>query len=238
MMEMQLVLAMAPKRFQLERMLAILSHIPRYLRFQVLNNCSLIASLRQMSPAFILASAWLSAWAICSPVCATNMRVFTLRCTAKLLRRLNARPEAVAVPPSTRLGDWYAHLLSTRPSQLVLCVSERTLLPVLIPAREAETLLPRFREAAREMLQAVGVPTEAVQDEDLAMATAAFGKTSSRRVLGSMNDFARMCDAYLEDRASWLDLSLRLADTPCSPLQMESPRRATLQLFHTWPDRR
>jgi hypothetical protein len=88
------------------------------------------------------------------------------------------------------------------------------------------------------MLQAVGVPTEAVQDDDLAMATAAFGKTSSRRVLGSMNDFARMCDAYLEDRASWLDLSLRLADTPCSPLQMETPRRATLQLFHTWPDRR
>jgi hypothetical protein len=35
MMEMQLVLAMAPKRFQLERVLAILSPIPWYWRFQV-----------------------------------------------------------------------------------------------------------------------------------------------------------------------------------------------------------
>jgi acetolactate synthase regulatory subunit len=35
MMEMQLVLAMAPKRFQLERVLAILSPIPRHWGFQV-----------------------------------------------------------------------------------------------------------------------------------------------------------------------------------------------------------
>jgi Domain of unknown function (DUF6933) len=48
--------------------------------------------------------------------------VFTLRCTRILLKRLKAQPGVVAFPPSTRLGDWYAHLLLVRPAQLVLAV--------------------------------------------------------------------------------------------------------------------
>jgi hypothetical protein len=48
--------------------------------------------------------------------------VFTLRCTRILLKRLKAQPGVVAFPPSTRLGDWYAHLLFVRPAQLVLAV--------------------------------------------------------------------------------------------------------------------
>lgn len=60
--------------------------------------------------------------------------MFTLRCTAKLLARLKASPVVEMGTPTSRLGDWYAHLLFTRPTQLVLCVSERTLLSVLILA--------------------------------------------------------------------------------------------------------
>lgn len=63
------------------------------------------------------------------------------------------------------------------------------------------------------------------------MADVAIGRTASKRVLGSMNDFAWMIDGYLEGTTSLLDVSLRLAETPCSPLEMDTPRRATVALF-------
>ncbi len=168
-------------------------------------------------------------WRTCS------VSVFTLRCTVRLLTRLKVPSAAAPTAPSTRLGDWYANLLFTRPAQLVLCVSERTLLPVLVPARELDTLLPRFGRAVCDVLHAIGVPEQAVRDEERLMADVAIGKTTSRRVLGSMNDFARIVDVFLEGSTSLLDISLRLAETPCSPLEMDSPRRRTVALFSARP---
>src|SRR5262249_47773564 len=121
--------------------------------------------------------------------------MFTLRCTAKLRKRLGTRHELPATPPSTKLGDWYAHLLFTRP-QLVLCVSERTLLPVLVPARDGSLLVARLCYAVGQMLTALGVGDAAVASEREAMKDAVIGKTVSRQVLGSMNDFVHMLDSY------------------------------------------
>jgi hypothetical protein len=39
-----------------------------------------------------------------------------------------------------------------------------------------------------------------------------------------------MLDAYLDDR-SLTEVALGLADSPCSPLAMSSPREATVRLF-------
>jgi len=155
--------------------------------------------------------------------------MFTLRCTAKLRKRLATSEDTASSPPSTRLGDWYAHLLFTRP-QLVLCVSERTLLPALIPARDGSLLVPRLREAAGQMLRALGVAEPAVAAEEDAMLEAVIGKTISRQVLGSMNDFVRMLDSY-RGAGSLLEVSLRLAETPCGPLRMNSPRDETNRAF-------
>jgi len=68
------------------------------------------------------------------------------------------------------------------------------------------------------------------------MAEVAIGKTASKRVLGSMNDFAWMAAGYLDGTMSLHDVSLRLAETPCSPLEMDSPRRTTVALFAGQPD--
>jgi len=157
----------------------------------------------------------------------------TLRCTAKLLKRLRLPVHPSSSTPTTKLGDWTAHLLFARHGQIVLCVSERTLLPVLLPGRDIATLIPRFREAVRVMLDAIGVPAEKIQRELDSMAEVAIGKTNSRRVLGSLNDFVRLAESFLGDVTSLLDVSLRLADAPCSPIGMESPRRATLRAFAT-----
>jgi hypothetical protein len=155
--------------------------------------------------------------------------MFTLRCTARLRKRLGTTEDTPSTPPSTKLGDWYAHLLFTRP-QLVLCVSERTLLPVLIPARDHRLLVPRLRDAVGQMLSALAVGDAAVASEQEAMKDAVIGKTVSRQVLGSMNDFVRMLDSY-RGAGSLLEVSLRLAETPCGPLRMSGPRDETIRVF-------
>ena len=62
------------------------------------------------------------------------------------------------------------------------------------------------------------------------MMDAVIGKTLSRQVLGSMNDFVRMLDSY-RGAGSLLEVSLRLAETPCGPLRMNSPREETIRVF-------
>lgn len=159
----------------------------------------------------------------------------TLRCTKKLLRRLRVPDEPAASPPTTLLGDWYANILFSRPQQLVLCVSERTLLPVVILAKELDTLPLRLVAGLREILARIGASHELIEIETREMAQFAYGPTRSKRVLGSMNDFMFQLSWLLTDRPglSLLEMSVHIAETPCSPLRHESPDRFTLELFRS-----
>jgi hypothetical protein len=74
------------------------------------------------------------------------------------------------------------------------------------------------------------VPAAMVMAETNAMADAVIGKTASRSILGSINDFTDMLDAYLDGRPL-LPVSLHLAECPCGPLRMDSPREATVRLL-------
>jgi ferredoxin-NADP reductase len=117
-----------------------------------------------------------------------------LRCTQKLLRRLHEKPAEFAPSSSTLLGDWYAKILWMHRRPLVLAVSARTLLPVLLPARDPASLGPGFAAALGGVLAALGVPADQVAREQSQMAEVAFASTMSRQILGTMNDFDRMLD--------------------------------------------
>lgn len=69
------------------------------------------------------------------------------------------------------------------------------------------------------------------QREDTALVQAVTGKTASRQVLGSMNDFVWMLDSYLAHHETLLDVSLHLAKTPCGPLRMSTPQDETIRAF-------
>jgi hypothetical protein len=157
-----------------------------------------------------------------------------LRCTRKLLRRLGSESPDSGEPPksTTRLGDWYANVLLVHRQHLVLAVSGVTLLPVLVPAAPYKTMIPRIAEAVGQILRALKISEAKVVAEEDAMREAIMTTTNNRRVLGSMNDFANMLDAYLDDR-SLTEVALHLAESPCSPLGMNNPREATLALFST-----
>lgn len=159
--------------------------------------------------------------------------MFVLRCTQKLLSRLNAAPDLQAAAPDNVLGNWYANLVRAGRVQVVLAVSERSLLPVVVPAREGRTLVQRLIAAVDPMLQAIGVPADDAATECRAMQAWTLGKTENRRVIGSLNDLAFQLEGalpYWPDRTP-LDHSLWLAKTPLKLIDYGSPDQATIAAF-------
>lgn len=113
----------------------------------------------------------------------------TLRCTGKLLKRLGILDPGDPPPPENVLGDWFANIIYTRHGHYILLVSERSLLPVLTTARDLDNLVPRFMKQLDDLLLALGVRRELIDHELSSMEPLRFGRTNSRSVLGTMNDF-------------------------------------------------
>src|SRR2546425_5817545 len=114
--------------------------------------------------------------------------MLVLRCTQKLLAPLARHPRDDAAVSTTRLGDWYGHLYFTRQGRFALCVNERTLLPVVVPARAPSGLLVRVRASILTLLERIGVSQASITAEADAMAWIVVAATQNRSVLGSMND--------------------------------------------------
>ena len=141
-----------------------------------------------------------------------------MRGTKKFLDRLG-RPGPTEATSSGRLGDWYANVWFWRP-QVALFVDSTTLLPVIVPLAPATSVIARFPAAFAEVATRIGAEPSAVDDEMAEMATWALARTTSRSVLGVMNEFAHLADNYREphDHVDLVELSLWLAHVPCSPL--------------------
>ncbi len=159
--------------------------------------------------------------------------MFVLRCTQKLLDRLHAKFDAEPARADTVLGDWYANLVRVGRVQVVLGVSDRSLLPVVVPAKEGRFLVQRLGEALELTLNAIGVPADDVIAERGAMQRWAVGKTANRRVLGSLNDLAFQLEGGLREfpDRTLLAQSLWLAKTPLKVIDYGAPDQATLAAF-------
>lgn len=149
--------------------------------------------------------------------------MFRLYCTKKLLDRI--KPEILSLGQSdTALGNWYATVLFSKP-QVALLVSERTLLPVLMPLAPAARLARRFPAQLALVLEKHGVPSEFIAQEVSRMDQAQYAKTANRSVVGVLNEFVRQAELWLAayayekgDDDDLLAISAKLAETPCSPL--------------------
>jgi hypothetical protein len=158
--------------------------------------------------------------------------VVVFRCTRKLLDRLPDPTASPSARSTTALGDWYFTLVFAKPQWLLLGVSEKSRLPVVLPARELRTMTPRFREALDRVLRDLGVSEEAIAAERRSMEEIAMARTIDRHVVGSVNEFVHAVRFALEDRLdkSLHALSLWLADTPILPLK-DYPDRMTRRLL-------
>lgn len=159
-------------------------------------------------------------------------------CTKKLLDRV--KPRSIVTPDAKSnglLGNWYATALFWKP-QVALLVNEKILLPVLMPLAPATSLAARFPKHLAEVLAAHGVPQHFIGHALAQMNEVQYAKTSNRSVVGIMNQFTYIAEAYPEyiETNDLLALSLRLAHTPCSPLYKRAvtPDRELEQLVSTW----
>jgi hypothetical protein len=162
--------------------------------------------------------------------------MMNLRCTQKLLRRLNLPEDMEAGETTTALGDWYATILFTRPAHIVLCMSERSRLCVPLFARDIDRFPVRFRQELRQLLRELSVSQEAVDREVKEMEPLCYAPTTgpavSRSVLGSLNDYTNMLKVHMEHE-SWTlgELAVKLSKVPCGPLQGRYPRDVARELF-------
>ncbi|NBX05115.1 MAG: hypothetical protein EBR18_03255 [Betaproteobacteria bacterium] len=154
--------------------------------------------------------------------------MFTIFATKKLLDRVKVRAAQSDTLSSTLLGDWYATALFWKP-QVALLVNEKTLLPVLMPLAPAADLGERFPKHLESVLAAHGMSTQFIDHELAQMNQVQYAKTSNRSVVGVMNQFSYLAEGYREylETRDLLVLSLKLSETPCSPLYKS----------HTAPDR-
>lgn len=163
--------------------------------------------------------------------------MYKLHCTKKLLDRIKQSTIAPSNTSSTLLGNWYATALFWKP-QVALLVNEKTLLPVLMPLAPATNLVSRFPEHLTAVLVAHGIPKDFIEHELVQMGNVRYAKTSNRSVMGIMNQFSYMAEAYRENDGATdlLALSMWLSGTPCSPLYKSaiSPNRELKALVQAW----
>jgi len=154
--------------------------------------------------------------------------LITFRCTAKALKRFKLTPEEDLPDPTGVLGNWYVNLLNAGRQRLVMCVSEVSLLPVILPARNDE-FPGRFPEYLFRTLCAVGIPDRAAAREAKQVKEYRIGRTASRSVLGVMNDFAFMAKVYL-GYDDVFETTLKVAGSPSMPID-DFPDRKTRELL-------
>jgi hypothetical protein len=161
-----------------------------------------------------------------------------MRCTAPLWRDA-IRYHAVAGArerSGTRLGDWFATRLNVGHQRYVLATSRKTLLTLVVPARDLASLPERMASALERLLAHLDVDARTRRAEIGAMAEARVARTDSRSVLGSMSHLAErahaeLCELPHRPGRSLDHVNVWLANEPCGALDHGTPADAALRLL-------
>jgi hypothetical protein len=159
--------------------------------------------------------------------------MFTFRCTQVLRKKLALPVNPEPPAPTTRLGDWYGNVLNVGHQRLTIFISERSLLPVIMPLKERHQILHNFKQRLADVLVHLDIDAHLISGELNQMQEVIIAPTANRSVLGSMNDFIATIKYCYYDIQHWslTAIALWLADTPCSPIKYESPDRLTPRLL-------
>jgi hypothetical protein len=165
--------------------------------------------------------------------------VFVVRGTKKFLDRVNGHRLEPGQTSTTALGDWYANVLFWKP-QVVLFVSEATLVPVLVPLAPAATVIDRFVNQLSVVLSVLDIDPGFATAELTGMHEHQIATTANRIVVGVMNEFRYLAevDRGASPSVDLLRISLWLAGTPLGPLQrrLGFPDRELAALVADWKE--
>lgn len=150
--------------------------------------------------------------------------MISLCCSQVVRSRLGVtgRPPA-ASEPTTRLGNWYVHLVRIGRRQHVVATSERSLLTVILPARELRsTIEGNLRIAVEQLLSALTIPMDIVNRELAQMQQVLIAPATNRRVLGSMNELAFHLGVRQEQISDPIEMAVSLSGIPLSAVGSKS----------------
>jgi uncharacterized protein DUF6933 len=155
-------------------------------------------------------------------LCGHHVVMLIVHATRKLAQRLGGFASAPTFPSAApALGAWYATAIFWKP-QVVLFVSESTLLPVFVPLAPASTVLRRFPAELDAVLRRHGVPDAFIGAELSTLGDTSCLPTANRSMVGVVNEYVRLAGYAHDDHSSPPDLSGLsdwLAQTPMGPLQ-------------------
>ena len=140
-----------------------------------------------------------------------------LRATQKVLRNLSP-PSAVESPEDTALGDWYATRVVVDRVPILIVISSRSLLALLMRAKDTRSLPDRLPDLVRVRLRRLGLPSDLIEAECQAMDPVSVAKTADRSVLGILVDFGKLLPHLLPDpwnEGDFIDVEARLGEMPC-----------------------
>ncbi len=159
-----------------------------------------------------------------------------IHCTRKLLKELDVPLVELdkITSPTEGLGNWYANLLRIDRRKCLIFTNEKSLYTFLIPKvlkSNLKNIEEEFLIHLSYNLQNEGFRLEAINRVMQEYQEIGFAKTSNRRVLGSMNEFAFEYD-YLIRREGGIEnirilhLNKEINRTPMGALKYGYPIEA------------
>jgi hypothetical protein len=159
------------------------------------------------------------------------------RCTRRLLAGTKFPITADPAPPVTVLAEWYVSLvpLPFPGRSVVMYTNSTTLVTVVAPGRTLHTTLTDFRERLPALLQRLGFADEWIGMMLVGLDETVVTKTSNRRVLGTMNEFAFFIQLEAEfcrsfEQVDMDTLEMKLADIPLGMLDYRDAAQAIREL--------
>jgi hypothetical protein len=159
--------------------------------------------------------------------------LINLRFTKKLLSRLHVTEFEEEDISSNLLGEWYANCIILYRKPYVLFTNKQTILSIVIPLKESNTLLVRFLASLREVLTELRIPEYAINYELNQMSVIKYGHTNNRSLLGNMKDLSNGIYNWFdsEDYHDLLELNLYLSNWLAGPEPYRRPYEEVIKAF-------
>lgn len=161
--------------------------------------------------------------------------MIVLRCTQKLLNRNPGPPNARQDTLVPMLGSWHANVIRLANSPIVLCVSDISLLAVLVQGKDFPNFGSAFRDRLAQRLRRLGLSQETISVERAAMEIVQIQPSNSRSVLASMNDFVRHLKFKVGNSFNFVDanaLEDMLSEIPMGALKYHYPVEVAAAAFN------
>jgi hypothetical protein len=131
------------------------------------------------------------------------------------------------------LGDWHANILFLGRSPHVIAVNDKSLITLVLPLKEARTVLDRWRAEVLRLIGRLGAPEEVLQAEADALQDVVVTRTTSRSSIGYVNEMARHCRGLYEDHGELRpeDVDLVMENLPCQVFRYDVPAQVARRLL-------